>query len=35
MVYLLLITVGIVSRLPSLIGEVWAQTGWTKIPADK
>jgi preprotein translocase subunit SecY len=26
----LLITVGIVSRLPSLIGEVWAQTGWTK-----
>jgi preprotein translocase subunit SecY len=26
----LLITVGIVSRLPSLIAEVWAQTGWTK-----
>jgi preprotein translocase subunit SecY len=26
----LLITVGIVSRLPSLIGEVWSQTGWTK-----
>jgi preprotein translocase subunit SecY len=26
----LLITVGIVSRLPSLIAEVWAGTGWTK-----
>jgi preprotein translocase subunit SecY len=26
----LLITVGIVSRLPSLIGELWAATGWTK-----
>jgi preprotein translocase subunit SecY len=26
----LLITVGIVSRLPSLIGELWGATGWTK-----
>jgi preprotein translocase subunit SecY len=26
----LLITVGIVSRLPSLIGQIWGATGWTK-----